>query len=118
MHSISGIWKSSSLLIALIAAILTFSAPASATIIVQGNSRSDAETIRSYFTGSSPEEVEKGMEALRESGAGRVVSADCGCLLNIAGRAQRMDADEGRAASLPAEHLASFLWRRTGSGEA
>lgn len=75
MHSISGIWKSSSLLIALIAAILTFSAPASASIIVQGNTRADSETIRSYFTGSSPEEVEKGLEALRDSGRFATVSA-------------------------------------------
>jgi outer membrane protein insertion porin family len=75
MHSISGIWKSSSLLIALIVALATFSAPASAAIIVQGNSRADAETIRSYFTGSSPAEVEKGLEALRDSGRFATVSA-------------------------------------------
>jgi outer membrane protein insertion porin family len=75
MHSISGIWKSSSLLIALILALATFSAPASAAIIVQGNSRADAETIRSYFTGSSPAEVEKGLEALRDSGRFATVSA-------------------------------------------
>lgn len=42
------------------------------------------------------------------TGCERVVSADCGCLLNI-GHAAR---HEGRA--LPVEHLASFLWRRTG----
>lgn len=75
MQSTGGIWKSSSLLMAALAALLLFSAPASADIIVQGNARTDAETIRSYFTGSSPEEVEKGLEALRESGRFATVSA-------------------------------------------
>ena len=52
--------------------------------------------------------------SLKESGAQRVVSADCGCLFNILGRAERMDQEAGRAPSLPGEHIASFLWRRTG----
>jgi outer membrane protein insertion porin family len=68
MQSTGGIWKSSSLLIAALAAFLAFSAPALADIIVEGAARTDAETIRSYFTGTSPAEVEKGLEALRESG--------------------------------------------------
>jgi L-lactate dehydrogenase complex protein LldE len=52
--------------------------------------------------------------AIRDSGAERVVSADCGCLLNIAGRAARQDELAGRSTpSLPGEHIASFLWRRT-----
>lgn len=52
--------------------------------------------------------------AIRDSGAERVVSADCGCLLNITGRAAKQDEIAGRStASLPGEHLASFLWRRT-----
>lgn len=75
MQSISGVWKSSSLLMAALAAFLAFSAPVSAAIVVQGNTRSDAETIRSYFTGTSPEEVDKGLEALRESGRFATVSA-------------------------------------------
>lgn len=55
--------------------------------------------------------------ALCESGAERVVSADCGCLFNITGRAAKLDEQAGRSTpSLPGEHLASFLWRRT-SGE-
>ncbi|MGE5466038.1 MAG: (Fe-S)-binding protein [Ignavibacteria bacterium] len=59
--------------------------------------------------------VTEKVAALRESGARRVVSADCGCLLNILGRAARQDEDIGRAEpSLPGEHIASFLWRRTG----
>lgn len=53
--------------------------------------------------------------ALCATGAQRVVSADCGCLLNITGRAQRLDAQAGASAPrLVSEHLASFLWRRTG----
>jgi len=52
--------------------------------------------------------------SLRDSGAQRVVSADCGCLLNITGRAAKQDELAGLSApSLPGEHLASFLWRRT-----
>jgi L-lactate dehydrogenase complex protein LldE len=42
------------------------------------------------------------------TGCDRLVSADCGCLLNI-GHAARH-----QGATLPVEHLASFLWRRTG----
>lgn len=42
------------------------------------------------------------------TGCDRLVSADCGCLLNIGHAA----AHEG--APLAVEHLASFLWRRTG----
>ncbi|WP_455286183.1 (Fe-S)-binding protein [Cupriavidus necator] len=42
------------------------------------------------------------------TGCGRLVSADCGCLLNIGHTA----AHDGEP--LQVEHLASFLWRRTG----
>jgi L-lactate dehydrogenase complex protein LldE len=57
--------------------------------------------------------------AIRDTGAGRVVSADCGCLLNITGRAAKQDESAGLAApTLPGEHIASFLWRRTTEGEA
>jgi L-lactate dehydrogenase complex protein LldE len=52
--------------------------------------------------------------ALRDTGAERVVSADCGCLLNITGRAAKQDELAACAGpTLPGEHLASFLWRRT-----
>jgi L-lactate dehydrogenase complex protein LldE len=55
--------------------------------------------------------------SLKASGAERVVTADCGCLFNIAGRAEHMDRAAGRAEpSLPGEHIASFLWRRTSGG--
>ncbi|HHW64654.1 MAG TPA: (Fe-S)-binding protein [Rhodocyclaceae bacterium] len=45
--------------------------------------------------------------ALRDSGASEVVSADCGCLLNING------CFEKQGDALRGEHLASFLLRRT-----
>ncbi|OQW89413.1 MAG: oxidoreductase [Rhodoferax ferrireducens] len=52
--------------------------------------------------------------SIRDTGAQSVVSADCGCLLNITGRAARQDELLGISEpSLPGEHLASFLWRRT-----
>ncbi|MBN3801262.1 (Fe-S)-binding protein [Burkholderia sp. Ac-20392] len=41
------------------------------------------------------------------TGCDRLVSADCGCLLNIGHAADKA------GAPLPVEHLASFLWRRT-----
>jgi L-lactate dehydrogenase complex protein LldE len=57
--------------------------------------------------------------SIRDSGAGRVVSADCGCLLNITGRAAKQDEIAGRSKpSLPGEHIASFLWRRTSGAAA
>lgn len=40
------------------------------------------------------------------TGCNRLVSADCGCLLNIGHAAER------QGAPLQVEHLASFLWRR------
>lgn len=56
--------------------------------------------------------------SLRETGAERVISADCGCLFNIVGRAERLDKIAGSAIpTLPGEHIASFLWRRTGGTE-
>jgi L-lactate dehydrogenase complex protein LldE len=55
--------------------------------------------------------------AIKDAGAQRVVSADCGCLLNITGRAAKQDELAGRKIpSLPGEHLASFLWSRTHPG--
>lgn len=53
--------------------------------------------------------------SLRESGAEAVVSADCGCLLNILGCAGHLGKDTGHGGpALAGEHIASFLWRRTG----
>jgi L-lactate dehydrogenase complex protein LldE len=48
-----------------------------------------------------------------------VVSADCGCLFNILGNAAKQDELAGRnKPTLPGEHIASFLWRRTGGDQA
>ncbi len=59
--------------------------------------------------------VEDKVKALKATGAERVVSADCGCLMNILGHAAWKDRQEGRQTpSLPGEHIASFLLRRTG----
>ncbi|MFC0711314.1 (Fe-S)-binding protein [Azorhizophilus paspali] len=49
--------------------------------------------------------------ALKESGAAAVVSADCGCLLNINGALEKQNE------TLRGQHLASFLWKRTGGVE-
>ncbi|MBX8599403.1 (Fe-S)-binding protein [Pseudomonas cichorii] len=46
--------------------------------------------------------------ALKESGADQILTADCGCLMNING------ALEKQRESLRGLHLASFLWQRTG----
>lgn len=45
---------------------------------------------------------------LMDSGADQVISADCGCLMNING------ALEKQQQPLRGQHLASFLWQRTG----
>lgn len=59
--------------------------------------------------------VEDKLKALKATGAERVVSADCGCLMNILGHAAWQDQQAGRSEpSLPGEHIASFLLRRTG----
>ena len=59
------------------------------------------------------------VESLRATGAESVISADCGCLLNILGRAEKQDEIAGLAKpSLPGEHIASFLWRRTNGEKA
>jgi L-lactate dehydrogenase complex protein LldE len=52
--------------------------------------------------------------SLKATPAQSVVSADCGCLLNITGRSAKLDeAAACSSPSLPGEHLASFLLRRT-----
>jgi L-lactate dehydrogenase complex protein LldE len=50
-------------------------------------------------------------QALKESGAHKVLSADCGCLMNING------ALEKQKEALRGQHLASFLWQRTGGAQ-
>src|SRR5690349_19946848 len=46
--------------------------------------------------------------ALKESGAHKVLSAYCGCLMNINGSFEKQHE------ALRVQHLASFLWQRTG----
>ena len=63
--------------------------------------------------------VEDKVKALKATGAERVVSADCGCLMNILGHAAWKDEQEGRKSpTLPGEHIASFLLRRIDQGAA
>ena len=58
--------------------------------------------------------VEDKVKALKATGAERVVSADCGCLMNILGHAAWKDQQAGLSKpSLPGEHIATFLLRRT-----
>lgn len=49
-------------------------------------------------------------EALLDTGADTLVSADGGCLLNLNGTLEK------RGAALRGQHIASFLWQRTGDG--
>ncbi len=58
--------------------------------------------------------VEDKVKSLKATGAERVVSADCGCLMNILGHAAWKDQQAGLSKpSLPGEHIATFLLRRT-----
>ena len=58
--------------------------------------------------------VEDKVKSLKATGAERVISADCGCLMNILGHAAWKDKQAGLSKpSLPGEHIASFLLRRT-----
>jgi outer membrane protein insertion porin family len=76
MRSRSGISKRASFIIAVFAALLASAIPVFAdNIVVVGNTRGDAEMIRSYFAGTSPAEVQQGVEALRNSGRFSSVSA-------------------------------------------
>lgn len=62
--------------------------------------------------------VKDKVNALKATGAERVVSADCGCLMNILGHAAWQDRQEGRSVtSLPGEHIATFLLKRTGGAQ-
>jgi L-lactate dehydrogenase complex protein LldE len=48
---------------------------------------------------------------LKESGAHQVLSADGGCLMNINGSLEK------QREALRGQHLATFLWQRTGGGQ-
>jgi len=51
------------------------------------------------------------VDALIETGASKLVSADCGCLSNLNGTLEK------RGAPLRGEHIATFLWKRTGGAK-
>ena len=50
------------------------------------------------------------VDALEETGAEVLVSADCGCLANLNGTLEK------RGSRLRGQHIATFLWQRTGGG--
>jgi len=56
--------------------------------------------------------VEAKSNALHETGAQRVISQDCGCLMNIGG------ALEKQKRNLPTQHIAEFLLERTQAAKA
>lgn len=76
MQSIKGYWNRPYLMVAVLSAALNFTTPGLAQdIVVVGNTRGDSDVIRSYFAGTSPNEVQQGLEALRNSGRFSNVSA-------------------------------------------
>jgi outer membrane protein insertion porin family len=76
MQSIKGIWNRSYLMVAVLSAVLGFATPTVAQdLVIVGNTRGDSDVIRSYFAGTSPAEIEQGLEALRASGRFSSVSA-------------------------------------------
>ena len=50
------------------------------------------------------------VDALEETGAEVLVSADCGCLANLNGTLEK------RGSRLRGQHIATFLWQHTGGG--
>ncbi|MGI9133085.1 MAG: (Fe-S)-binding protein [Rhodoferax sp.] len=58
--------------------------------------------------------VTEKVSSIQDTGARHLVSADCGCLLNITGRSAKLDELAGRSTpTLEGQHIASFLWQRT-----
>lgn len=55
--------------------------------------------------------VSEKVDALVDTGAHHFVTTDCGCLMNIAGHAEKS------ARPLSGQHILSFLWERTSSGK-
>jgi L-lactate dehydrogenase complex protein LldE len=51
------------------------------------------------------------VDAITRAGAPQFVTTDCGCLMNIAGFAEKQERP------LAGQHILSFLWERTRSGE-
>ncbi len=50
------------------------------------------------------------VEAIRRTAAARVITGDCGCLMNIAGAAAQ------RKLAVAGQHLAEFIWERVNGG--
>ena len=50
---------------------------------------------------------------IRDTGATQLISQDCGCLLNINGAFEFQARQNGQRA-VPGQHIAEFLWERTG----
>ena len=75
MLSTRAILKCPLLAMAILATLAGFVSPAAADIEVSGASQGDADTIRSYFAGTSAAEVQAGLEALKASGRFSNVSA-------------------------------------------
>jgi L-lactate dehydrogenase complex protein LldE len=55
--------------------------------------------------------VEEKAGAISDTGAERLISGDCGCLMNITGHLQY------KGQELRGQHIASFLWERTNAAE-
>ncbi|MDE2364008.1 MAG: outer membrane protein assembly factor BamA [Hyphomicrobiales bacterium] len=60
-------WSRLAMAVSFVAA-MGFASVAFAQIVVQGNSRVDPDTVKSYFSGSDPKSVEEGLKQLRASG--------------------------------------------------
>ncbi len=77
MKPMIGKLKHTPFILAVFALLIGFAAPAFAApeVVVVGNTRGDSEMIRSYFSGTSPAEIEQGVEALRNTGRFSSVSA-------------------------------------------
>jgi len=55
--------------------------------------------------------VQDKTSSLRATGADRVISQDCGCLMNIGGAFDKQAPDKGKGPTT--QHIAEFLWERT-----
>ena len=55
--------------------------------------------------------VSEKVDTLTDTGAGNFVTTDCGCLMNIAGYAEK------NQKPLAGQHILSFLWARTTAGK-
>lgn len=54
--------------------------------------------------------VQDKVEDIRQTGASRVITGDCGCLMNIAGAMEHLNV------AVSGQHLAEFIWERINGG--